>query len=174
MPRARLRSGGRRPTTWVGFADTDFTSVAANALAVIAAITEATLASFPEPTIVRIRGRIDVMINPVGANNDDVRFGVGFALISARAFAAGSGSVHAPLTNSDWGGWIWWGTGILRQRSTYSEFSSPNAAQSLEIDSKAMRKVENDQVLVCATETLNGAGSTGVLVSAAGRVLFKR
>ena len=175
MPRARSRAvSGRRPTTWLGFADTDFVAVAANSTSIVTAIGEATWASFPEPTIVRIRGMLDVMVNPVGANNDDVRWGAGLGMISAQAFAAGASAVHAPLSNSDWGGWMWWATGVMRQRSTYSEFSAPQAGVSVVIDSKAMRKVENDSLLVCVVETLNGAGSAGVLISAAARVLVKR
>ena len=176
MPRARSRvvQKTRRPTTWLSFADTDFIAVGPNATSIVPAITEATWASFPEPTIVRIRGVLTVFIDAVGANNDDVRWGAGLGMISAQAFAAGAAAVHSPLSNGDWGGWIWWATGAMRRRTASAELSSVIHSEAITIDSKAMRRVENDQLLVCVVETLNAAGAAGILVSAAGRVLVKR
>jgi len=168
----RHRSVPKRRTVWQGFFGNDAVAVVSNAVGHQVLITEAKLEMFPQGTLVRIRGVFDVFTNPVGANNDDVRWGAGIYFANSGALAAGTGSLQFPLSQIESGEWMWWATGLIRQRSTYSEFSSSQNAVRVEIDSKAMRKFSNDQALVIVVQTSNGAGTTGVFFDVGGRALI--
>ena len=89
-------------------------------------------------------------------------------IVSAEAFAAGVASVPEPFTDADWGGWMQW-----RAFSYQFEFGTAAAVNypnwNFEIDSKAMRKVESNEVLVQVFESIVGA----VRVSAPLRILLK-
>ena len=177
MPRARRRvvQSARRGTVWLGFADTDFSGLAANAATVLAVVPEASLEEFPNPTLVRTRGQLEVKSSNAGAVNDDVRWGAGFAVMDRKQVTVGVSACPLPLTDSNWDGWFWWQTGFVRQTGeVIPTFQLGIAFQRVEIDSKAMRKVGQDQVVACVIETLNLAGTNGIDFSVASRFLFKK
>ena len=176
MPRARSRvvqRSARRSTVWLGFTDTDFTLIAANSQSGVVAVPEASLEEFPNPTLVRTRGQIDVKSSDTGAVNDDVRWTAGLAVMDAKQVAAGVTAFPFPGSDSNWDGWFWWSTGIVRQVMT-PDFSEGLTYNRKVIDSKAMRKIGQDQVVACVIETQNAAGTNGILVSVSARFLFKK
>ena len=99
-------------------------------------------------------------LNIVGA------FGMG--IVSAEAFAAGIGSIPIPFLDGAWGGWMVW-----RSFSYRFEFATAAAVNfpgwNFEVDSKAMRKVTPNEVLVLIGEGQGGAFSISVPM----RVLVK-
>ena len=77
-------------------------------------------------------------------------------IVSAEAHAAGVASMPEPFTDADWGGWIMW-----RAFSFVLEFNDATGLQflnwNLEIDSKAMRRMGANEVLVSIAESQSAA-----------------
>ncbi len=150
--RAPFRGGGKsaRLTQWIGPADQPFVAVASGGKTIIESV------SFEEPlTIMRTRGMVSIQLQTFAGDLSIVgAFGIG--IVSAEAFAAGVGSVPGPFTNADWGGWFVW-------RSFGHHFELQTAVAgflgswSMEIDSKAMRKVSPNEVMVVVAESEVGA-----------------
>ncbi len=160
MPDARrsrvLRSGPRRLTEWSGVVDQAYITVAAGTKVLIQSI------SFAEQaTIIRNRGQFSVKSTQSAADAEIVG-AVGFGIVSAEAFAAGVASIPGPLSQAEWGGWMVW-----RAFHTAFEFVSGVgvllASKEWEIDSKAMRKVGANEVLVTIAESQAVAFEISVL-----------
>jgi len=84
-------------------------------------------------------------------------------LTTADAFAAGA--IPDPYQEDDWDGWIW---------HTYLSMITPSTAfayHTIEIDSKAMRKMDESDVLFGAVEASEFDDGATVLVCAESRVL---
>ena len=102
-------------------------------------------------TIIRTRGMVSVQLNsyasdlvPVGA--------IGMAVVSSEALVAGITAIPEPFNDADWGGWFVWRSFAYR-----FEFGDGTGSQlaswSMEIDSKAMRKVTPNTALVVIAES---------------------
>ena len=152
LRRGGHRQGARRLTQWIGPADQGYVAVASAGATLIAS------APFEEQTtIVRNRGNVSIKITTVTADLDIVgAFGLG--IVTAEAFAAGVGSMPEPFSDADWGGWMVW-----RSFSYHFEFITGTGSDFLvwdfEVDSKAMRKVSPNEVLVLIAESQVGAYS---------------
>ena len=105
--RSFRRSGPKRATVWDAFS-VHFASVTALLLNFAVVTAEATLESFPNPTLIRQRGSYLVYANAGGTTLDShVHMGMYFA--NNAAIAAGIASLQLPGT--DFGSdWIWWST----------------------------------------------------------------
>ena len=136
MPRARSRTVARRPTSWGGWNGTQWNALPVNSVTSQTVQGEADLETYPEPTIVRIRGILDVRQDGLGAAGAYCRWGAGIALFTKRAVAAGAASLQGPLSESPWDGWIWWATGSLVDGPAGDLGGSPHNAVRIEIDSK--------------------------------------
>ena len=176
MPRARGRTGPRRPTSWLGSFDNAYITVAVNTAQFITLVAETTLESFPEPTIVRIRGALDVVSGNNGAAGEVSRWGAGIALFTRTAVGIGASALQSPLTDTFWDGWMWWATGVLENgvSNDINDKPAPQSAVQRDIDSKAMRKVGNDEVLCLMFEVSATAGTVDAKFAVATRVLVKR
>ena len=164
----------RRPTFWVASNQAGFTTLAANTSAVVTMITEATLEETPNPTHVRCRGQLDVHAS-AGAAGDSVRWSAGLMYVDARAAAIGVTAIPRPISDGSSDGWLWIVTGFLNIGSLSSlEDSFGGTWDRIIVDSKAMRKVGKNEVLVVAYETSAAAGTGGAEFSLGIRVLFKR
>ncbi len=145
------RSGPRRQTQWVGQADQSYVAVGAGAKVIIASFSPSGV-GFDKPTVVRTRG--EVSVSPAVMSADTIQIGAyGLAIVSDQAFAAGAASIPGPWSDSDWGGWFVW-----RSFSYRFEFNDatgimlPSSVQ-YEIDSKAMRKVGDNETIVLMAES---------------------
>ena len=162
-PHTRFQRGGaKRLTQWIAPADQAFEAVSSGGAALIqSAPFEST------ETIIRHRGQCSVIPQTAGADVDIVG-AVGVCIVSAEAFAAGVASVPEPFNDADWGGWMVWRSFAFRQ-----EFSDAtgilNQERTFEIDSKAMRKISPNEVLVTVAESQVGAFS----IATPWRVLVK-
>ncbi len=148
-PRGR---GPKRMTSWSSY-DGVATSLSSGGATVLSGI------AFEAPgTLIRTRGI--VMIRPVTPVSADVlltgAFGIG--IVSAEAFAAGVASIPEPATDSDWGGWM-----VIQPWSFQFEFGDQSSfaisSINIEVDSKAMRKVEPNSVAVVVVESIIGAAT---------------
>ena len=83
-------------------------------------------------------------------------FGIG--IVSAEALAAGIGSIPLPFTDADWGGWMVLQPWAFRLDVT-TDVGRLLSSFQIEVDSKAMRKVEPNSAAVIVAESLTGAVS---------------
>ena len=152
FPRGNV--GVRRQVTWVGPADQGFVSVASGAKVLISSF-DAAANGLPKPTVVRTRGEVGLRVNSTAADVQIVG-AYGLAIVSDRAFAAGVASVPGPFTDAGWDGWFVW-----RSFNMQWDFNDATGAQfaSLvhEVDSKAMRKVTDDETIILVAESQQGA-----------------
>ncbi len=166
----RVRSV-RRITRWLASADV---ISGATALAGGSAVLDQSLTAaeklFRPFTIVRTRGTIWMSTDQVAAAENP--FGaLGFAVVSEAAATAGVGSIPTPISEEDSDLWyvhqffalrILLGSGI--------GFATDGYART-EFDSKAMRKVNNDEDVVVVVE--NGSDSDGLIYLLKFRMLIK-
>ena len=145
----RGRTGARRAVQWLGPADQAYVSVTSGGATLLSSF------AFAEPaTVTRTRGQVSVIPQAFTA---DVEFAgaIGMGIVSAEAFAVGIASVPEPFSDADWSGWFVW-----RSFSYHFEFGTAEAFAfpdwSFDVDSKAMRKVGPNEVVVIVAESQVG------------------
>jgi len=164
-----LRSGVmRRETVWGALLPLR-TSIASNTAVLVASLNAATLALRPF-TIVRTRGQIGIQSDQVVAT-EEFNASFAWAVVSEQASAVGVTAVPTPETDRD-------SDLFFVYETMNGEFTLITAAgfdalgeQSRSFDSKAMRKVNNDEDVVVVWETTGI--SSGVRVFDSGRFLLK-
>ncbi len=154
MPRPRRSSGSRRQTTWVGPPAQGYVTVASTAKTLVGSFDPE--ASFMvAPTIVRTRGMVSFRLSSFAADLAIVG-AVGVGVVSDRAFAAGAASIPGPFTDASWGGWLAWRSFAFNFDVT-TDVGRLLASWTLEMDSKAMRKIAIDETIVLMAESQQGA-----------------
>ncbi len=175
----------RRPTDWHR-ASADFTalgSVVSGAQLVVStvAITEGSVG--PVGTIIRIRGCIHLEIAAETAAQTLQEYGIGIALVDDRALAVSSAAgagLPQPIDDEDFEDWMWWNCGYLGVYDLAlaipeeSNGTGRRLAADLVIDSKAMRKWDENQSLVVLVQNrlIDGA-ATEIDVVMHARMLLK-
>jgi len=164
--RGRGRLGSRRETSWLSI---DFAAANAASTAVITHImTAAELAKRPF-TVIRTHLEVSVAPDQVAANEDQLS-GIGMCLVSDQAAAIGVSAVPTPVTDlaSD----LWF---LIQPMLTEFVFSDATGLRMLgtrfSIDSKAMRKVNEDEQIIVVVENSGLGGGNTFLI--AGRLLVK-
>ena len=163
------RAAPRRTTFWNGAIFQALPSVAGVDSTVSTVLSEVTLETVPNATIIRCRGTYGWTV--AGADGSGV-CALGIMLVNAPALAVGIGSLPTPITDigSDW---LWWD--IFGWDNVGTAGDGPVLAGQRVIDSKAMRKVKLNQVLVMITQISGLGAAAGIATIAAGlRVLQKR
>ena len=145
-----LRQGQRRETLWVGGIDTQATIAAGANPLLIGSFNAAALALRPF-TIVRTRGLISLASDQVAASEiQHAAFGI--AIVSDQASAIGVTAIPTPRTDSAsdlWFVYEWlFNEFVLGDSTGFQE----GGVKTKEIDSKAMRKVEDGEDLVAVVE----------------------
>ncbi len=111
------------------------------------------------PTIVRTRGVVGV--RPATGIETDVEItgAFGLAVVSDRAFAAGVASVPGPFTDASWDGWFVWHsfTYALEASAGATPTAVLDMANRLQVDSKAMRKISDEETIVLVAESQTNA-----------------
>jgi len=165
----RRGSSVRRPSFWLGNSFQALPSIAGVATTANTIVAEVDLEQAPNPTLVRVRGSWG--FNIAGLDGSGV-LTVGMMLVNAAALAAGVASLPTPFTEigSDW---LWWDSVGIDNVGTVGDGTV--LAGQRTIDSKAMRKVKNNTVLVLVTEISGIGAAAGIAtISGVARVLFKR
>ncbi len=163
----------KRPTFWEGVIINQSVTTGASATSTV--VTEALLENVPRSTIVRIRGSVLVMLNSSAASPGASVLVMGIKLVSVAALAGASNPVPFTDVGSDW---IWW-TAVNINLAAGGSAGSPNVdgstvTERVIIDSKAMRKVGINEVLVFVSQNVVVTSTQTVDVDANMRVLFKR
>lgn len=162
-----------RKTIWVPTLSWNQT-VTTGASVAQAVVTEANIENFPDPTLVRIRGELLVMMTASAATPGRCLATMGLIKVSAAALAGAS----VPLPSTDQASdWIWWQTVALELSG--GSVAAPNSdgrsiVKRIEIDSKAMRKFSQNEVLIFVSENLVATSTQTFDVLGGARCLFKR
>ncbi len=114
-------------------------------------------------TILRIRGYVQAMFDSTVQVGDLILLTFGLGVVSADAFAAGAASLPDPSGDPDYP-WLWWGQMELRSEVAAGPTSWGPSAQRLEVDSKAMRRLQQAQTLAWVIQATEAAGAPTTLI----------
>ena len=115
-------------------------------------------------TLVRVRGSVAIDLSDVpilGTNSFNLAMGL--AIVSENAAGIGATAIPDPLVDAGWDGWFWHWMGIAGTAPGVT--AAANGVQYVEIDSKAMRKWKNTDVMVAVIGTFE-IGTAGSLITA--------
>ena len=122
-------------------------------------------------TLVRTRGEFTAFLRTSTAAGDGYHGAFGIGVATLAAVTAGVLSVPTPLTEEDWDGWLYhryfgiFSGGPLATATAAQQTDLVNpmsAAIRLEVDSKAMRKLETEMALFAAIEVVE-LGAAGIM-----------
>ena len=164
MAKGRFVRPAKRRVAWEGFTGSSLAQGAGSF--VTTAVSEAVLEARPSPTIVRTRGEFWCKSQTSAVNS---RVTAGLIVVTAKALAAGVASLPTPSTDvgSDW---FWWDEYVVAWQ-TGEPISSGYARRV--IDSRAMRKVGLNQVVVMVVEVASISGTPSVDIAFGARILLK-
>ncbi len=162
----RGRSRQVRQMVWIGVDQVPVTITAAGKLA-LTSLNAAALALRPF-TVIRTRLNILIRCDQL-AVSQRFRGAYGRIIVSDQASAAGTASIPGPASNTDAPFFVW---EPLQTELFFSDATGVNtpAGTLITVDSKAMRKVGNNEDLV---SILEGSSADGVILSQIGRTLIK-
>jgi len=128
----------------------------------------------PKLTIVRIRGHVELNLQTAGTAGDGFFGALGIGVVTDQAFGIGITAVPSPLDESDWDGWMWHQFFSMHSiTATIADgVNSRACTQRYQIDSKAMRIVE-DSVTLFAAIGVTEAGASTLRLHADSRILIK-
>jgi len=121
-------------------------------------------------TLIRTRGEVNMLLTSIDALGNGFHGAFGLGIVNENAFSAGVGSMLSALTDEDWDGWFFHRyfsliAGGPIAAATAAQEALQNSATStalrLEVDSKAMRKLGEQEVIYASMEVVlvGGAGS---------------
>jgi len=141
----------RRLTDWqLGFITNAYVTVPANSKVLLASITAAMLATVAPATIIRTRGIVSVTSDQAAAVEEQLG-GIGLTFVSELARAAGVASIPGPVSDFGWEGWFVHQFFAQKQQLG----ANANMSQVYEIDSRAMRKFDDDSGLALVAENID-------------------
>ena len=149
-----FRKGTARKTDWSASA---VQSAATNIPASSAVLVESFTPVGQGETIVRTRGALFFFSDQSTADEDIIAaFGIG--VVTAQAVSVGITAIPHPGTDAAWDGWLY-----HTYLHSHFEFGSTvgfefSAGQRIDIDSKAMRKVTSDEIVVVVAEAMSAVG----------------
>ena len=159
----------RRTTTWIAGLDNGTgTTVAAGAAVALASLNAAALALRPF-TVIRVRGILSLRSDSLSTTELGA-FAAGMAVVSDQVAAIGVTAIPTPIT--DQGSDLFFVHQFLHWSIGFGTAVGFDRAQSMiEIDSKGMRKVSDDQDIVVSFE--NESSTAGVIAKLTWRMLLK-
>jgi len=175
MARRAFSGARKRPVTWgVGSAASSMTNAATGKKIWTTSITSVGAAL--ERTIVRLRGSFICQLSLATAALDGFEIGLGIGLVTEQALTAGLTAVPGPLTDTDWDGWMWHQVGhVIAATATIADgVNGPGSTWRGEIDSKAMRKWDEDAMAVVGVIEVTELGTASVEFHAHTRMLLKQ
>ena len=113
-------------------------------------------------TLIRVRGLLSVALQTASAVADGYVGSFGMAIVTTAAATAGVASIPTPSTEAAWDGWLL--HRFFDCRRTLGA-GSPGEFSRLELDSKAMRKANEDESLVGVIEFTETGTATMLIVA---------
>ena len=120
-------------------------------------------------TLARTRGELIVLLGLSDAVGNGFHGAFGIAVATSAAVVAGAASLPSPITEETWDGWLYhryfgiFSGGAVAVATAAQQTDQVNAtcgALRLEVDSKAMRKVDVDQSLYAMIEVIELGNAT--------------
>ena len=167
--RFAVRASKRR-TTWEG-ANIDLTDLTNGTAQFVTVISEANLEQFPNPTIVRTRGRMMLSSDPSSTPGGFGELSVGLIVVNTTAAAAGPTALPSPAGDigSDFFYWDVFTFGA----PAADVLGDTGSIDRHVVDSKAMRKIGPNQVVVMIAELTTCEGVLVCNLCGALRILLK-
>ena len=112
-------------------------------------------------TLVRVRG--EVLLSLASATlAGGFTYAVGMCMVTDAQFSVGISAFEHPLTGDAWDGWFYHTTGqlIATTSATPAEWKTDNVVARIPIDSKAMRKMKDTDVMVAVFEGAESGTAT--------------
>jgi len=123
-------------------------------------------------TVIRTRGLIELTISAATAGLDGYAGAFGIAICSNDAFAVGVTAVPTPISDVAWDGWMWHQFFSVHAPAAFQATGTGPYATTIEIDCKAMRKINVGETLYMAVEATE-IGACVLTVRADTRILSK-
>ena len=130
------------------------------------------ITSSGEVTIVRTRGELTIGLSAATAALDGFSGAVGIGIVTTQAFNVGVTALPLPISDAEWDGWMW-----HQYFNVFAQSASPGFATDggtfarYQVDSKAMRRLEDEMTLVAViegtevgTSTMNARFDSRILV----------
>jgi len=168
--RGRGRLGSRRETSWLAIDPASVTLASSGSAAITHTMTTAEKAKLPF-TVIRTRLNVHIISDQLGADEFSM-VGFGMCVVTEQAVSVGITAVPTPMTElrSD----MWFVHQVMYNDFTFVSGVGFDSAggRDYEIDSKAARKVNEDQEIIAVAEnsSLTAAGCTLLI---GGRLLIK-
>ncbi len=129
-----------------------------------------------DSTIVRIRGEMFVQINGTsGGGTKNVVWYAGMVVVSEDAMGVGGSSLPDP--ELDDGDWMWHDMGFMRTNVVRNDADTADLERGgiryIEVESKAMRKLMEDNKTLAYIFKNDASSSSAVTQSIAARILLK-
>ena len=111
-------------------------------------------AALDDLTIVRLHGSLLLLIDSVAALGDGFSWSFGICVVSENAAGIGVTAVPEPLTDVAWDGWFVHEQGDLKGVTTTTMDNLGGKIERRSIDSKAMRKLHNTDVVIAVLQVV--------------------
>ena len=175
MPRSRrgFNQGRRRQTGWeLGPGSDTVTTMTSETTSIIGAGIAPTIDGL---TAVRTYGLLELILKTSNTIGGGVQGAAGIGLCTDDAFAVGVTAVPNPVASADWEGWLWHQfVGVHTMTVTIADgVHAMSAYQRIQVDSKAMRRLETGMTMFMALEISEVIGTVAMDVHFDSRVLFK-
>ena len=102
-------------------------------------------------TIVRMRGLLSLVLSTANAGYAGYNGAFGIGIVDQKAVTVGLTAVKLPLTDLDWEGWLFHQFVSIHASEAFNT-GGYGVSQQMEIDSRAMRKFDEDQELYAVLE----------------------
>ena len=123
-------------------------------------------------TVMRLHGVLEILLSTATSALDGFNWAFGVGVCTADAFAIGVTAVPNPFDDISWNGWMVHKMGAIHSPIAGVATAFPSNAQSLEIESKAMRKLNLNEVLFAAIQ-VGEVGVSVMTVRFASRILLQ-
>jgi len=145
----RGRTGLRRLTTW----DEGTGGIAVSAITASGAffIGAAVQALGDGLTVIRQRGELTAILSVATSALDGFSGAFGIGKATSAAVLGGIANVPTPITEQSWDGWLYW-TPIQVISPIAAQFDNGATVFRQTVDTKAMRKLSEDEALYAAWE----------------------
>jgi len=159
----------RRVTSWGQGPEDTGTTLTATGAAVWTSGVALNLES--KATIVRTRGLITFgIVGAAGADGDRMCGAAGIGIVSTDAFAAGA--TPDAVSDATWPGWLWYAHWDVSDGDIDRDNGAVSRYQRIVIDSKAMRKLGQNETVFGSVEAVE-TGAVSMEFVAQSRILLK-
>jgi len=111
-------------------------------------------------TLARLRGRFSWFLTLATSAGDGFQGAFGIGVATAAAVTAGTGSVPTPITEQAWDGWLYWTPLSIHGAVVSSTALGEETKQDFEVDSKAMRKLKEEDAIYAMLEIIEVGTAT--------------